>query len=153
MKLRNMRGIFFILITVGTIYPIHSLWVSAVIQNTTSSEIEYLNNKYPALMASLGVMLFSIDLETLHTSCGSFASNGFMIGYCYVTRYGENGIVWNFLNGPRGLVVLMDYPTAIGTWHTLEGAPQFYHSMTSVLPVEMNGAYGHAYVFVEEPTQ
>jgi GH24 family phage-related lysozyme (muramidase) len=119
----------------------------------TPVELDYLSSKYAGLLSSVGLLLFSINLTTLSTPCGSFGihNNDFMIGYCFAN--GSNGIVWNFLHGSRGFVVLMDYPTAMGTWQSIEGAPQFSKTSTSVLPVKMNGAYGHAYIFLEEPKQ
>jgi hypothetical protein len=119
--------------------------------SVVNSVRQYLESKYSGLLDSVGIMLFSLDLATLPTPCGSFASNDFMIGYCFAN--GSSGIVWNFLHGSRGMVVLMDYPTAMGTWQSIEGGPQFSKTSTSVLPVKMNGAYGHAYVFVEIPKQ
>jgi len=123
----------------------------------TLAELQYLTSKYGNLLSTVGILLFSIDLATLSSPCGSFGihNNDFMIGYCYVNRYGSSGIVWNYLHGPNsfGFIVLMDYPTAVGTWHSIQGAPNLYKSYTSILPPKMNGAYGHAYVFVEEPNQ
>ena len=121
----------------------------------TSVELDYLTSKYGGLLSTTGVLLFSIDLATLSTPCGLFASREFMIGYCYVNNFGVNGVVWNYVSGPRGvgMMILLDYPNAAGTWHYLKGAPQLYEATTDRLPAKMNGVYGHAYVFVQAPTR
>lgn len=118
---------------------------------TPTMDAQYLETKYPGLLASVGALLFSFNVTTLDAPCASFRSNDFMIGYCYVDYYGSSGIKWNYLQGPpsSGLVVLMDYPTATGTWQSIYRT-QFYQSATSILPIKMNGAYGHAYIFAAQ---
>jgi hypothetical protein len=65
-----------------------------------------------------------------------------------------NGIRWNFLQGPRnmGMLILMDYPTRTGTWHSIQGYP-LTMTATTVLPAQVNNVYGHAYIFTQEIKQ
>jgi hypothetical protein len=127
-----------------------TVMVQTIQMSQSQVELDYLSNKYGGLLKSVGSLLFSLALETLTASCGSVASGDFMIGYCHVND--SNGIVWNYLHGPRGvgMTVLVDYPNAVGTWQSIQGAPQFSKSSTTPFPVKMNGVFGHAYVFVQQ---